>query len=245
MTPQAKRQGTRVHDPVGGPPDLPRFFEDYERHFRDSARYEHHLQRVIAGYSRGDGIDTLRSAFAVAVRKLVEADGESRARYGNDKRILASGGRYAAVFRAALVYLTFALCLHAARNTVEAVLRCCDRGDPLLETLARAAAPGLDAARGAPTFPAIFDGLYEALRLPATEREARLQEYLDVWYAERMEGFAFKGEHLLKDQPDYVGYWCFEAGGVVAALDVNDARFAGHPHYPRDLVAMFRAGRVS
>jgi hypothetical protein len=30
---------------------------------------------------------------------------------------------------------------------------------------------------------------------------------------------------------------------VVAALDINDETFAGHPHYPKDLVAFYRERR--
>ena len=160
----------RVHDPIGGPPDLDSFFQAYGQHFQGLASYERHLQRLVAGYSRGDGPDELRSTFSFAVQKLVEADEKSRAQYGADKNILAHHGRYAALFRAALIYLTFGLCLRAPRFEIEAILRCCDRGDPLLETLARVAAPGSEARQLAPAFYRIFDRLYDALGAPSNQR---------------------------------------------------------------------------
>jgi hypothetical protein len=235
----------RVHDPIGGPPDLDSFFQAYDQHFQGLGSYERHLQRLAAGYSRGDGPDELHSTFSFAVQKLVEADEKSRAQYGADKNILAHHGRYAALFRAALIYLTFGLCLRAPRFEIEAILRCCDRGDPLLETLARVAAPGSEARQLAPAFYRIFDRLYDALGAPSNQRPGLILQYLNVWYREKMEGFAFKGDHLLKQRWAYVGYWCFEAAGVVAALGIEDTMLVDHPQYPSDLVAFYRAQNTS
>jgi PoNe immunity proteins (PoNi), C-terminal len=231
----------RVCDPVGGKPDLNRFFYDYERYFRVLDGYHHHLRYLIAGYSRGDQSNELSAAFSFAVAKLVEADEASRRAYGDDKRKLSHQGLYAELFRASLIFLTFGLCLRAPQNDIEAILRCGDRGDPLIETLARAAAPGSEKRFDTPAFYDTFDGLYDALRVAPQERENNIHRYLGRWYSVKMEGFSFKGEHLSADQPDYVGYWCFEAAGIVAALGIADRRLAGHPHYPRDLVAMYRA----
>lgn len=231
----------RVHDPIGGPPDLNRYFESYERHFRTLGRYEFHLRRLVAGYSRGDTVDDLRRTFSFVVHEMAAQDEKLRAEFGEKHRLLAHRGRFAELFRDALVLLSFALCLRVPRAEVEIVLRCCDRGDPLIERLARAAAPGSEAPIGAPAFYPIFDALYDSLTTSDVERERLVRNYLDVWYPVKMEGFAFKDEHLLRDQPDYVGYWCFEAAGVTTALDIDDAGFIDHPHYPRDLVVFYRS----
>ncbi len=77
----------------------------------------------------------------------------------------------------------------------------------------------------------------------AGSRERSIAEYLKVWYSERMEGFVFKDMHLVRDPSAYIGYWCFEAAGVVAALGIDDASFSSHPHYPKDLVASYRMQR--
>jgi hypothetical protein len=130
--------------------------------------------------------------------------------------------------------------LRASRNDIAAVLAVCDRGDPLLETLAAMAAPGLQMPIAPPRFQRLYDGLYAAIAASGTERERLVREYLDVWYSVKMEGFTFKDTHKIHDRAIYVGYWCFEAAGVVAALDINDETFADHPHYPKDLVAFSR-----
>ncbi|MBZ5526084.1 MAG: DUF1911 domain-containing protein [Acidobacteriia bacterium] len=230
----------RVFDPLGGPPNLDQFFRDYEQYFRDSDRYEHHLERLIAGYSRGDSADDLRSEFAFVVQKVVETDRSILAEEGAH-HVFAHQGRYGEFLRDALILLTFGLCLRASKSDIAAVLACCDRGDPLLETLAGAAAPGLQEPVAPPQFQRLYDGLYAVLAASGTERERLVREYLAVWYSVKMEGFTFKDTHTIHDQAIYVGYWCFEAAGVVAAFDIDDQTFSGHPHYPRDLVAFYRS----
>jgi hypothetical protein len=240
MNTRGEGPGTRVRDPIGGPPNLERFFTAYERHFRSLDSYEFHVLRVLAGYSRGDSRDELLEAFSFAVRKLTIADERSRSADGEEHRILRDRGAYVGVFREALVFLGFGLCLRAPRDEIDAILRCCDRGDPLLEAFARVAAPGTEAPAGRPVFYDRYDGLYDALNAPEAERVEHVRWYLDVWYSVKMADLPFTHHHLLTDQPDYVGYWCIEAAGVVAALGIPDASFAEHPHYPKDLVAFYR-----
>jgi hypothetical protein len=231
----------RVHDPIGGPPFLERFFQDYDAHFHDLPHYTHQLQHVIARYSRGDVLEELRQEFPRLVRKIVLSDEMSRKRFPNQDRIFVHRGRLLERFRDALVVLSLGLCLRASKADIDSVLALCERGDPLLETIADAAASGLAAPIGEPSFYETFDGLYEALRVAPPDRERRVRDYLEVWYGVRMEGLSMKGKHLLEGRTGYVGYWCFEAAGVVAALKIDDQTFAHHPHYPRDLVAFYRA----
>lgn len=233
----------RVSDPLGGPPKLGEFFREYEEYFQDSKRYEHHLQRLIAGYSRGDSQDDLRREFTFVVQKVVETDQSIVAQGGVTHHVFAHQGRYGELLRDALILLTFGLCLRAPRNEIAAILAYCDRGDPLLETLAAAVAPDLQMPIAGPRFLRIYDGLYAAIVASGAERERLVREYLTVWYSEKMEGFTFKDTHKIHNRPIYVGYWCFEAAGVVAALDINDETFADHPHYPKDLVAFYREGK--
>jgi PoNe immunity protein PoNi len=230
----------RVTDPVGGVPDLARFFSDYDKYLRDLNSYEHDLQRIIASYSRGDSAEELRLAYEFAVRKVIAADPLMQAKYSSGVHVFTHRGNAAQIFRSQLVLLSLGLCLHGSRVDAEAVLRCGERGDPITETLAAACGPGLEVASGSPTYYERFDGLYDAIKAPSKSRASCIGRYLQTWYDVKMDGFSFKGNHLLKNS-NYVGYWCVEAAGVVAALDIDDSSFADHPLYPRDLVAFFRA----
>jgi hypothetical protein len=231
----------RVTDRIGGPPDFERFFRRYE-HLRSLSHYSFQLNHLIARYSRGDPVEELRNEFPELVRKIVLSDREALARFPNGGHIFEHHGRLLERFRDALVTLSAGLCLRASKEDVADVLSLCERGDPLLETIAGAAL-GLRMPMGRPAFYASFDRLYDALDADALARERCIREYLDVWYRVKMEGLLMKDKHLVEGRPDYVGYWCFEAAGVVAALDIDDRTFADHPHYPRDLVAFYRAGK--
>jgi hypothetical protein len=229
----------RDPDPAFGPPQIDQFIRDYDTYFWDLIRYENHLMRLTAGYTRGDSVEELRDTFAYTVGKVLATDQSIREKDGPDVHIFSHRGLYSEKFRDAIVLLSFGLCLRAPRNDIAAILGCCDRGDPLMETLARTAAPGLERPQTAPAFPVVFDGLYAALEASETERERCLREYLAVWYSVKMKGFSFKDTDKIHDRAVYVGYWCFEAAGVVAALRIDDRRFRDHPQYPKDLVRFY------
>ena len=231
----------RVTDKLGGVPKLDRFFSEYETYFRGLNRYEFHLRKLIACYSRGDSPDGLRREFASLIPKVLESDRSILSKPGG-LHVFAHRGRFGELFRDALVLLTFGLCLRTPREDIAAILGLCDRGDPLLETLAGAADRGLQEPSGPPQFPHIYDELYTALAASGRQREQLVRDYLTAWYSVKMDGFSFKDTHKIHDSAAYVGYWCFEAAGVVAALNIDDQSFADHPHYPRDLVAFYRAG---
>jgi PoNe immunity proteins (PoNi), C-terminal/PoNe immunity protein (PoNi), N-terminal len=232
--------GIRVKDPVGGVPDLARFFRDYDAHFSSLDHYSYQLRHMTARYSRGDSLDDIRREFPELVHKIALTEKMNLENYPDAVHVFEYRGRFVESFRDSLVVLTLGLCLRVSEDEIAAVLSCCERGDPLLETIAGAAAPGLQKPMGAPAFYDFFDRLYDALKATTTARERCVREYLNVWYGEKMDGLSVKGTHLTEGQADYVGYWCFEAAGVVAALDINDETFADHPHYPKDLVAFYR-----
>lgn len=235
--------GIRVKDPVGGVPDLARFFRDYDAHFSSLDYYSYQLRHMTARYSRGDSLDDIRREFPELVHKIALTEKMNMENYPDAVHVFEHRGRFVESFRDALVVLSLGLCLRVSEDQIAAILSYCERGDPLLETIAGASAPGLKKPMGSSAFYDFFDRLYDALKAAATERERYVREYLNVWYREKMEGLSVKGTHLSEGQADYVGYWCFEAAGVVAALDINDETFADHPHYPKELVAFYREGR--
>jgi Domain of unknown function (DUF1911)/Domain of unknown function (DUF1910) len=230
----------RVSDPIGGPPDLEQFFRDYE-HFRELTHYSYQLRHLIARYSRGDSMGDLRREFPELVHKIAMSDSLALEKFPSADHIFVHRGRFVESFRDAIVVLSIGLCLKVSSEEIADVLKYCEHGDPLLETIAGAALK-IPMPTAAPAFYDTFDRLYDALKADGPTRERCVREYLDVWYSVKMEGLSLKDKHLVEGRVDYVGYWCFEAAGVVAALDIDDRTFASHPHYPRDLVAFFRAG---
>ena len=233
----------RVTDRIGGPPDLASFFRDYEAHFSNLDHYSYQLRHIIARYSRGDSMEELRQEFPELIRKISLTEKMNQKKYPGSEHVFVHRGRFLESFRDALVILSLGLCLRVSPEEIAAVLQYFERGDPLLETIVGSAAPELKGSLGPPAFYDTFDRLYDALNADETTREHCVREYLNVWYSEKMDGLSVKDTHLTEGRADYVGYWCFEAAGVVAALDIDDQTFADHPHYPRDLVRFYRERR--
>src|ERR1051325_1118247 len=132
----------RVTDPIAGPPNLEQFIRDYDEHFRNLDRYEYHLRRLTAGYSDAEPWDEVRREFGIALEKVVATDESIQVKDGPDQHVFSHRGQHADMFRDALVLLSFGLCLRASRSDIQTILERCDRGDTLLEALARAAVPG-------------------------------------------------------------------------------------------------------
>jgi hypothetical protein len=210
------------------------FIERHEEHFADLTDYTVHLSWLIARYSRGDELTDLAGRFDDVVASVVASDALDRAKSGTNDSLFTHRGRYAGLFRDALVLLSIALGLRVPPSAAKQLLACCERGDALLEAVGAAATKQDMRNGGTTTFPRFFDGLYAALHASPQDRPKRIADYLEVWRNERVADFGFILAH------ESIGYWCFEAAGVVIALNIDDATFADHPHYPRDLVAFAR-----
>lgn len=224
----------RSRDPLVTTSGLDEFIERYEAYLSDLRSYSDALAWWIARYSKGDLVQELAPAFRLVVEKVAASDELERSQSESDRPLFSHERRYAALFRDSLVLLSIALCLRSSKTIVQQLVDSSERGDPLLETIAAAALhesrPVTDSQ---PAFRQFFSELYDAL----DDREARSEmvaKYLMHWREKRVKDFGFILAH------EKIGYWCFEAAGVVVALDIDDRTFADHPHYPRDLVAFAR-----
>jgi hypothetical protein len=162
---------------------------------------------------------------------VVQSDALNRSRHQTTKPYFTHEGKYAGLFRDALVLLSLSLCLRQPADTMRRLLDCCERGDPLIEALAETA--GAAVATSPPAFPQFFNELYSALHAQPAEQSKLIAAYLSTWL-ERMSGFGFVVAH------EQIGYWCIEAAGIVTALGIDDTAFADDAHYPKDLVAFTR-----
>jgi hypothetical protein len=223
----------RTRDPDVTSADLHRVVTEFEEHFRHLPPYDTHLRWWIARYSRGDAIAALRADFPKVVDQVEREGRTARERDGAGALLFSFGPGQVGRYRYGLVLLSIALCLRQPGST-DALLRWCQRGDPLVERLAQAGGAPPVEHRVPPPFPAQFDGLYAALEATPTAAVGILRDYVAVWCDQRMEGMGFKLSQR------HIGYWCFEAAGLVAAQGIDDRAFAAQPHYPADLVAFYR-----
>jgi hypothetical protein len=233
----------RVTDPVGGPPDLVRFFKTYDEYFRNEDEYSTHVEALIAEYSRGDEEDSLRAAFDLVIDKIQIYRNQLDARKEPDHLVFPTSMEFAEIYRNVFVLLAIGLCLSATSAQIEVLADNVERGDALLELLIASAAPGLDKPQVSFAFRSRYGDLYDCIAASSKDRSELVRHFLDKWYSVVVDGFAFKDMHLEPDPLHYVGYWCFEAAGIVAALGIDDSGFKQHPNYPADLVAMYRNKR--
>lgn len=89
----------------------------------------------------------------------------------------------------------------------------------------------------------VFPGFYEPLKeiidncddLSNDIISQKILSYLnDYWYSSNSEE-AWYDSHKSKNDV-YYGYWCYEMGAVVKALDIEDSQFKNQVYYPYDLV---------
>jgi Domain of unknown function (DUF1911)/Domain of unknown function (DUF1910) len=216
------------------PHTLDTAIRQYEADLVEVAYYAHPLRWWIARYSRGDSLTALAADYGRIIDMVQATQRAEDAKADQPTPIFAHENQYASLYREALVMLSMGLCVRAPPARVRPLLDSCERGDPLLEAVASAFQPSLGVPAGPPAFPRFFDGLYAAQAALPPARPGIVADYLKGWCSERMREFGFKIAQ------EHIGYWCFEAAGLVAALDIDDASFSAHPHYPADLVAFYR-----
>jgi hypothetical protein len=233
----------RVTDVIGGPPDLNRFFNLYNQYFRQEDEYSMHVEALIAKYSRGDEADALREALDLVIEKIQIYRNKLEARKEPDYLVFPTRMEFAEIYRNVFVLLSMGLCLSASAAQVRVLADNVERGDALLELLIASAAPGTEQPPVSSAFRSRYGDLYDCIAAKKSDRPGLVLRFLNQWYSVVVDGFAFKDMHLEPDPLHYVGYWCFEAAGVVAALDIDDREFKQHPNYPGDLVEMYRDSR--
>lgn len=201
--------------------------------------YGPHLRAWIARYSRGDALESLRSGadgLDGLVAQVRRDAADERQRYGPDSFLFGCGQGWIGRYRDGLLLQSLCLALDRA-DLAAGVLDAIERGDPLVEALAQALGQPPHPLRVAPAFAQAFDGLLRALALPTHEASASVGDWLAHWLDEHMSGMGFV------DSDEGLGYWCFEAVGVVLARGLDDTAWRDHPHYPADLADWSRAPR--
>lgn len=215
--------------------------------------FEGSLYGLIARYSQGDALESLRPHLDEVLRRreqLAEYADKLPERQQVMRRPLEQFDSRFNTFDTYLYHLwwwSLAGCLgvdDAYRQRMLALTGNVGQ-DSLLDRLAVRLGDRHREVADTLCYPALHGTLLGVIVSPPAQRPARLQRFLDDWYT-ACEPAAWYDNHLKEDEEFeladfYVGYWCFEAALVVALYDIDDTSFRAHPHYPADLVAHYRS----
>lgn len=191
------------------------------------AAFQRSMEYLVACYSRGDAVESLREPFMVALNSL--------SLYQEDKQCIPHDFRYIAPYVHSLWLLSFAILLDVeAKHTEKLLVLLNNEGrDALFEELASFRASDR-------TVPATllhadpYGHLLKVLQGSESERNNHILAFLEAYYGGMKNAYWYDTHK--KSNVGFIGYWCFELAAVVKCLHVDDRAFTSNAYYPRDLV---------
>lgn len=210
--------------------------------------FEGQLYALIARYSQGEDLESLRSGLDELLRRrkqLAEYGDKLPKRQQVMRRSLEQFDSRFETFDTYLYHLwwwSLAVCLGVSAEYRQRMLAVTGNAgqDALFDHLAMALGDKARQPARRMNYPGPHRPLLQAIQAPPASRANYVGYALDHWYAQ-CESAAWYDNHLeegdefeLTDY--YVGYWCFEAALVVVLFDIDDTPFRDHPYYPADLV---------
>lgn len=196
------------------------------------------LRGLIASYSLGDNIESLKQEYYSVLMYLRECwSGEIvKIRNDRDQYLLEPHGRM-------LRMLSLGYLLDIADEDFQVLVDIIDRdniSDNLYEFIIKARFPDRKQKRPEEydtehsVILKVYDKLRKAIEQDNKEEASKLvKQFLDKGFYHKHIGFynAHKKNYNL-----YFGYWSFEAAAVVKIMELDDSCFIGHQYYPKDLV---------
>jgi len=96
-------------------------------------------------------------------------------------------------------------------------------------------------------WPEAYEELFYAMS-PETDdfaRQGYLTRFLKGWLKEMRSSTDPAYNNHNNKHNIYFGYWCWEAAAVAVMMDIDDATFRDHEHYPKDLADWARYQKVT
>ena len=169
---------------------------------------------IIAKYSRGDSLTTLKQEFENMIDLFCESwNGE--------------------IYEDNLCFASLAYLLgleEGLRNRIRNKLKDSETYDFLIDFVLVGFDDSQDNTKI--SFPRPYKQLLKCIN---DKDKNALQKYLRGWYNGCQES-SWYDTHKIEDDNLYFGYWCFEAGVVVKRLGFNDDDLQNGKYYPYDMV---------
>ena len=174
------------------------------------------LSALIAKYSRGDEIISLKNEFNEVLEKFLNIDNEEFFSYSSN-----------------LEFLSLAVLLNIDSESIEKIGEIIHEKDSLTEFLVNC---GTFSDPKHILYPKGWKKLFDVILVQNKEEQTKkLMDYINKrWYPiNKVEGNLDNHE---SDQNVYFGYWCFEAGAVAKILNLDDPKLKGQQYYPYDMI---------
>lgn len=174
------------------------------------------LNIVIAKYSRGDEIASLRNDFLDFTTDFFSLDNERFFSYTRNLEILS-----------------IAVLLDMPLDLIQRIEKRNYQRDGLTEFLVNGTQ---NLSMKSVSFPKGWQALFDIVFLAdKMQQQEQLKRYINnVWAVINEEEGAFESHKNMKVN-SYKGYWCFEAAAVAKLLDIPDENLKDSQYYPYDL----------
>ena len=169
---------------------------------------------IIAKYSRGDDLETIKHEFEEMVDQFCTSwDGSIY----EDNLCFAS--------------LAYLLGLDSEKlNRIRDKLMKSENCDSLIDLILSGSESSFD--NNKISFPRSYNKLAECI---GNNDKNALIKYLRGWYR-GSKASSWYDTHKIEDDNLYYGYWCFEAGAVAKRLKIEDCELRDEKYYPYDMV---------
>ena len=173
------------------------------------------LLMLIAKYSRGDEVISLKSEFNELLQMFLNVNNEEFFSYSDN-----------------LEFLSLAILLNIDNTSIKKIVEKFFEKDALIDFLAN----GTISDPKHVLYPKGWKKLFDVILVQNKEEQIKkLMDYINKrWYPiNKVEGNLDNHE---SDQNVYFGYWCFEAGAVAKILKIDDPKLKDQQYYPYDMV---------
>lgn len=191
--------------------------------------FRERLKLLIARYSRGDEVRSLREQFPLIVDAFVVFRGEPH--LPREQFTLRRMDDYVH----ALWLLSLSILLDASQHVAEQIVTALNSEgqDAVFDRLVDVRVP-MQRLIDVLLYPRPYEYLHRAMDAHDGERDQLIALFLKRYYRGMRHTYWYGTDPM--PNGGFFGYWCFELAAFVKALDIPDDSFADNVYYPRDLV---------
>jgi hypothetical protein len=199
------------------------------------------LERLIAIYSSGESLETMRAEYNSTLKLMEEGWHDTVVKFKMGRPQIVYDKYFANHYCYMIWMLSLAILLRVSEREITILKTIIDKGsidDDLIHFLLQDNFPN-PTRNGYKPFKSLL-----AKNTDETNKND-VKKYLDKWYQNTNLLTWHNYKSSIETSKYYYGYWCFEAAAIVALLDLDDSSFRENQYYPKDLVDYYRSDKNS